>query len=58
MSLSDIMSSMDLAVWPIAALVIFVGVFTIIMFRSFKRGSAAAHQRAAQLPLSDDGLPE
>lgn len=58
MSLTDIMSSMDLAVWPIAALVIFVGVFAVIMFRSFKRGSAATHRRAAELPLSDDGLQE
>jgi cbb3-type cytochrome oxidase subunit 3 len=57
-SLTDIMSSMDLAVWPMAALVIFVGVFAAIMFRSFKRGSADVHRRAAQLPLSDDGLPE
>lgn len=53
MRLSDIMSRMDLTVWPIAALVIFVGVFILVMGKLFSR-SRSENDRAAAMPLSDD----
>lgn len=53
MRLSDIMSRVDLTVWPIAALVIFVGVFIVVARRAFAR-SPSENERAAAMPLGDD----
>lgn len=53
MRLSEIMSRMDLTVWPIAALVIFVGVFIVVARRAFARTSSE-NEHAAAMPLSDD----
>jgi len=44
---------MDLTVWPIAALVIFVGVFIVVARRAFARTSSE-NEHAAAMPLSDD----
>jgi len=53
MSLTDIMSHTDLAVYPQLALVIFLTVFAVLSLRLFCTGSAEAHGQAAALPLDD-----
>ncbi|MBL9031731.1 MAG: hypothetical protein JNM80_08485 [Phycisphaerae bacterium] len=53
MRLSDIMSQMGLTVWPEAALVIFAGVFVLIVRRVLSRDRAAEMASAARLPLED-----
>ncbi len=59
MSLTDLMSSMDLAVYPQVAMVIFMGVFAGVAWRTYARGGAGAaeaHRRMALLPL-EEGRP-
>lgn len=52
MRLSDIMSHMDLTVWPEVALVIFLGVFAAVTVRVWKsRGETEQH---ATLPIEED----
>lgn len=53
MSLSDLMSSMDLTVWPLMALVLFGAAFVAILVRTFRSGSRAEQERAAGLPLDE-----
>ena len=50
MRLSDIMGNMDLAVYPILALVLFVGVFVLVTGRAL-RTSRATHDRWSRIPL-------
>lgn len=52
MSLSQLMSAAELTIWPICALVIFVGVFTLLMLR-LARTPAREIDRAAQLPIDE-----
>jgi cbb3-type cytochrome oxidase subunit 3 len=56
MRLSDIMSRMDLTIWPVAALVIFLGIFVLIAMRTIKRSSEDIRAEAS-LPLLDDAEP-
>ncbi len=53
MSLTDLMSAMDLAAFPIVSLVIFLGVFVLISIR-VKRATSAEMHDAAMLPMSDE----
>ncbi|MCA3006338.1 MAG: hypothetical protein LW650_00540 [Planctomycetaceae bacterium] len=53
MKLSDVMSHMDLAAWPMAALVIFLGVFVLVASRAF-RTSRADINRFARIPVDED----
>lgn len=52
MSMSDLMSSMDLDTFPQAAMVVFMGVFVLVVNRLFRqpKGELA---RAASLPIDD-----
>jgi len=52
-SLSDLMSHMDLAVWPQAALVIFLGVFIAIAWRTFRGMDAREQETLAGLPFDE-----
>ncbi|MDX2145941.1 MAG: hypothetical protein SFZ23_00325 [Planctomycetota bacterium] len=52
--MSQLMSAMDLDVYPQIALVIFVGVFVLVMFRLLGRSMRAELERGATLPLEDD----
>ena len=53
MSLSDLMSHMDLAVWPQAALVIFLGVFFAITWRTFRGMGVQEQDALAGLPFDE-----
>jgi len=53
MSLSEIMSSMDLAVWPQIGLILFLAAFLAIVVRVLRRKRPDLDQIAA-LPLADD----
>jgi hypothetical protein len=53
MRLSDILSGVDLTVYPLIALVIFVGIFVVVLVR-VARASRASIRDAAALPLADD----
>ena len=55
MSLSDIMSALQLAHYPEIALVIFLGVFFAVTWRALRR-PAGAIREAAMIPL-DNGQP-
>jgi cbb3-type cytochrome oxidase subunit 3 len=54
MRLSDIMSGLDLSIYPQVALVIFLVVFAAVMLRLFSRTRAREFAHAAALPLEDD----
>jgi hypothetical protein len=53
MRLSDIMSRLDLAVYPEVALVLFLGVFAAVMIRVYGRSRSQEMSRAASMPLED-----
>ena len=53
MRLSDIMSHMDLTVYPIVGLVIFLFVFVSVVARVMSRSRRAEYARGALLPLDD-----
>lgn len=55
MRLSDIMSQLDLTLYPLLALVLFLGVFVLVVGRTM-RTDRAQHRRWAQIPLSDEPL--
>lgn len=57
MRLSDIMSAMELSVYPQVALVIFLGVFAAVVLRTFARGRKNELEKLAMLPL-EDGMTE
>ena len=50
MRLSDIMGNMDLAVYPILALVLFTGVFVLVTGRAM-RTARSTHEQWARIPL-------
>lgn len=53
MSMSELMSGMNLAAYPTIALVIFLLVFAAIAFRVLFRRDREEFERAARLPLED-----
>lgn len=56
MRLSDIMGHLELAIWPLLALGLFVLVFVVAVMRALGQSSEEC-RRAAALPL-DDGQGE
>jgi hypothetical protein len=54
MRLTDIMSAMDLAIYPQIALLIFVAIFINVLVRVFSRRRAQEYQRLAELALHDE----
>lgn len=54
MSLTDLMSGANLAIYPQIALVIFLVVFIAVAIMTFKKGSQPLWERARQMPLEDD----
>ncbi len=54
MRISDIVSSMDLAMFPQIALFIFLGVFAAVSVRAMRKRHTQEFSEAAQLPLQDD----
>ena len=54
MRMSDIVSGLGLAVYPIIAMLMFIAVFAGAMIRVFARGRRAEMDAAANLPLADD----
>lgn len=58
MRLTDIMSGLNLSIYPQIALVIFVAIFTGVLIRVFSRSRKGEFERAANMPLNDDGTPE
>lgn len=56
MRLTDVMSNLHLAIYPILALPLFVGVFVAVVVRMVRRTSRQELDRAGQLPL-EEGLP-
>ena len=55
MRLTDIMSGLNLSIYPQIALVIFVAIFTGVLIRVFSRSRQSEFERAANLPLNEDG---
>lgn len=53
MRLSELMSQMDLAIYPQVALVIFLGVFVGVLYRVFSRRYTQDYEEASRLPLDD-----
>ncbi len=53
MRLSDIMSSMGLALYPSIALIIFFAVFLLVTARAYSRRARPELDRAASLPFTD-----
>lgn len=56
MSLTDLVSGLDIAVLPQAALVLFVAAFAAILISLFRKGSTQAHHDAARIPLEDTSI--
>jgi cbb3-type cytochrome oxidase subunit 3 len=56
MSLQDVFSHMDLAVFPEIALFLFAVVFVAVVIRTGRPGRRRVQSQAAQLPLSDPKL--
>ncbi len=55
MSLADVMGHAGLAIYAEVALVLFLVVFVAVVARTFSPRRRAEMERAAQLPLEDDG---
>ena len=53
MRLSDIMSHMNLTLFPEVAMVLFLGVFAVVVWRVYRRRGAAELESHAALPLDD-----
>jgi len=51
--LTDIMSNADLAVWPQVAMVIFLGVFFLVVVRTLTTGRRSEMRRRAAMALDD-----
>ncbi len=54
MKLSDIMSSVDLTLFPKIALLLFLAAFAALMIRTFTRFAGGRDTIAASMPLQDD----
>ncbi len=55
--LRDVVSSLDLSVYPTIAMVLFIAVFCVVSFRAIRAGKTGEHDQVAQLPLRED-VPE
>lgn len=55
MRLSDIMSHMDLWVYPVVALVIFLGVFVLVVRRAFNV-SPEEHERNSRMAIEEGAV--
>jgi cbb3-type cytochrome oxidase subunit 3 len=53
MRLSDIVGHLDLATYPIVAMVIFLAVFAGVCLRVFSKGRGEEFARAASMPLDE-----
>lgn len=58
MRLSDVMSAMDLTTFPQVALVLFLGVFLVVVVRVYVRGRAADFEGVSRLPFEDEAAAE
>lgn len=58
MRLSDIMSHADLATFPEVALVLFLGIFAIVVVRLYLRRGSTSLQQYADMPLRDEAPSE
>ena len=58
MRLTDIMSGLNLSIYPEIALVIFIAIFTGVLIRVFSRSRQSEFERASQLPLLDDNATD
>ncbi len=58
MRLSDIMSHMNLTVYPEVAMVLFLAVFAAVAWRVFRRRNAAELEAQGSLPLDDSPIVE
>lgn len=56
MSLTEIMSSAKLSVYPILGLVFFMIAFSIVLWRVFRKNSRDTMNAASRIPL-DDATP-
>ena len=56
MRLSELMGRMDLWVWPVMAMVIFLTVFALVLVRVFRAGAAEIDHNA-NIPLRDGTEP-
>lgn len=54
MRLSDIMSGVDLTLFPKVALILFLAAFAALMIRTFTRFAGGRDTIAASMPLQDD----
>ncbi len=54
MRLSDLVSHMSPTIFTEIALVIFLGVFSAVAYRAFRRGARAEQEAWAQIPLTDE----
>ena len=54
MSLSELMSNMDLSFWPQVALVIFLVIFIGVLIKTFAKSEKANQEEASRLPLASD----
>jgi hypothetical protein len=55
--MTDIMSAMDLAVYPQVGLVIFLGVFAVVLMRTLGARNRDELQRLASMALAPDDRP-
>lgn len=55
MRMSDIVSSLGLTTFPIVGMALFLSVFVGVLVRVTSRRARAELERAAMLPLADDG---
>lgn len=53
--LSDTIRHIDLSVWPVAALILFVGVFVVVTLRALRAGKGFERTMAAA--ALDEGTP-
>jgi hypothetical protein len=54
MSLTDVVSHLDLAIWPKMAMVLFLAVFVAVMARVLRTGKGDM-DRAAHMPIEEEG---
>ena len=54
MSLSELMSNMDLTFWPQVALVIFIVIFIGVVIKTFSKSQKVKQEEASRLPLEGD----
>ena len=52
---ADILSQTDVMVFPLIAVVLFVGIFIAALFWVYRPGGKAVYQRYQELPFDDEG---